>query len=148
MRDKNKCDPQLGQRRPPIGGNGDGSGRFGCGIGALPNWYRREHLRSLSHRRLRRGPWSVMLHTHVRIIARVNPTRSQALSNQRRSLRRSMQQFEQMFASEHNLRRILSCGGFAHTSFLVGRFGNFADVFVLNLRLFATIPHTPRNGRE
>jgi hypothetical protein len=32
MRDRNNCNPQLEQRRLPIGGNGDGSGRFGCGM--------------------------------------------------------------------------------------------------------------------
>jgi len=32
MRDRNNCNPQLGQRRLAIGGNGDGSGRFSCGM--------------------------------------------------------------------------------------------------------------------
>jgi hypothetical protein len=32
MRDRNNCNPQLGQRRLAIGGNWDGSKRFGCGI--------------------------------------------------------------------------------------------------------------------
>jgi hypothetical protein len=35
MHDRNNWNPQLGQRRLAMGGNGDGSGRFGCGI-ALP----------------------------------------------------------------------------------------------------------------
>jgi len=32
MRDRNNCNPQLGQRRLAIGGNGDGSNLFGCGM--------------------------------------------------------------------------------------------------------------------
>jgi len=32
MYDKNNCNPQLGQRRLAIRGNGDGSGRFGWGM--------------------------------------------------------------------------------------------------------------------
>src|SRR5262249_4388522 len=32
MRDRNKCNPQLGQRRLAIGGNGDRSRRFGSGM--------------------------------------------------------------------------------------------------------------------
>jgi len=37
MRDINNCDPQLGQRRLAIGGNGGGSKLFGCGTDALPD---------------------------------------------------------------------------------------------------------------
>ncbi len=32
MYDKNNGSPRLGQRRRAIDGNGDGSGRFGCGM--------------------------------------------------------------------------------------------------------------------
>jgi len=32
MYDRTNCNPQLGQRRLAIGGNGDGSTRFGCGM--------------------------------------------------------------------------------------------------------------------
>ena len=32
MRERNNCNPQLGQRRRAIGGNGNGSGRLGCGM--------------------------------------------------------------------------------------------------------------------
>jgi len=32
MRARNSCNPQLGQRRLAIGGNGEGSGRFGSGM--------------------------------------------------------------------------------------------------------------------
>jgi len=32
MYDKNNCNPQFGQRRLAILGNGDGSKRFGCGM--------------------------------------------------------------------------------------------------------------------
>jgi hypothetical protein len=48
MYDKNNCNPQFGQRRLAILGNGDGS-EFGCGM-AHPLWYRRERDWSLSHR--------------------------------------------------------------------------------------------------
>ena len=54
MRERNNGNPQLGQRRLAIGGNGDGSKRYGCGMDT-PLIYRRERNWSLSHRRLRAG---------------------------------------------------------------------------------------------
>jgi len=43
MCDRNICNPHFGQRRLAIGGNGDGSKRFGCGTVAPRTFSRRKH---------------------------------------------------------------------------------------------------------
>jgi hypothetical protein len=60
MRDRNSCNPQLGQRRLAIGGNGDGSGRFGCGMDAL-HTFTGESATGLSVTDAHTKPLSMML---------------------------------------------------------------------------------------